>query len=134
MIALDSSVVIACFGPWHEGHALARDVLALAPRLPAHAGLEAYSVLTRLPEPFRAEPGLVAEFLRRTFTASRLVLRAVELAGLPGRLAGFGVCGGAVYDALTGLTAQSAGAELVTLDRRALTTYERCGVPARLLG
>lgn len=80
MIALDSSVVIAGFGTWHEHHERAVEVLRRTPRLPAHAALEAYSVLTRLPDPFRAEP-----------------------------------------------------AELVTLDERALATYERCGVQARLL-
>jgi hypothetical protein len=38
-----------------------------------------------------------------------------------------------VYDALIALTAGAADAELPTLDRRALTTYERCRVQARLL-
>lgn len=133
MIALDSSVVIASFGPWHEHHSAARQALGGGPRLPVHAGLEAYSVLTRLPAPFRAEPHLVAEFLRRTFTTARLALRVEEHAALPIRLAGLGISGGAVYDALIGLTAGAAGAEVLTLDRRALATYERCGVPARLL-
>lgn len=133
MIALDSSVVIACFGHWHEHHDVARSTLASDPRLPAHAGLEAYSVLTRLPEPFRAEPGLVAEFLSRAFRADRLLLDAVAQAALPERLAGLGISGGSVYDAVIGLTACAAGAELVTLDRRALGNYERCAVPARLL-
>jgi len=133
LIAVDSSVVIACFAPWHERHALAREVLAEKPQLPAHTGLEAYSVLTRLPEPFRAEPHIVAEFLQATFTADRLVLGAEEQAALPGRLAGLGICGGEVYDALIGFTVRAAGAELVTLDRRALLTYECCRVPVRLL-
>lgn len=134
MIALDSSVVIACFGGWHEHHEVARETLAVGPRLPAHAGLEAYSVLTRLPEPFRADAGVVAEFLARSFVAERLLLGAEEQARLPGRLAGLGISGGAVYDAVIGLTAHAAGAELLTLDRRAMASYERCGVPARRLG
>lgn len=133
MIALDSSVVIAGFGPWHEHHAVARGTLAAAPLLPAHAALESYSVLTRLPEPFRAEPGVVAEFLHRTFTARPIVLGADEQAGLPQRLADLGISGGSVYDAVIGLTADAVGAELVTLDRRAMANYERCGVAARLL-
>lgn len=99
MIALDSSVVIACFGSWHEHHLAARMTLEEDPRLPAHAGLEAYSVLTRLPQ----------------------------------RLAGLGISGGAVYDAVIGLTAVAVGAELVTLDRRAMADYERCSVPVRML-
>jgi predicted nucleic acid-binding protein len=133
LIALDSSVVVASFGAWHEHHGPARDVLAARPRLPAHAGLEAYAVLTRLPEPFRAEPRTVAEFLSRTFASVRLVLGADDQAGLPDRLAGLGISGGSVYDALIALTAGAADAELLTLDRRALATYERCRVQARLL-
>jgi predicted nucleic acid-binding protein len=133
MIAVDSSVVVASFGPWHEHHKIAHAVLAERPRLPAHAGLEVYSVLTRLPEPFRAEPSVVAEFLARTFTERRLALEPDEHAALPTRLAALGIAGGAVYDALIGFTASAAGAELYTLDRRALVNYQRCQVPVRLL-
>ncbi|PZS30235.1 MAG: VapC toxin family PIN domain ribonuclease [Pseudonocardiales bacterium] len=133
MIALDSSVVVACFGAWHENHAAALNVLEQGPLLPLHATLEAYSVLTRLPDPFRAAPATVAEFLRRTFPGPRLALDHKEHEALPTRLATLGVAGGAVYDALIAFTARAAGAELVTLDRRALGTYQRCGAPTRLL-
>ena len=44
-----------------------------------------------------------------------------------------GVLGGAVYDGLVALSAAAHGATLLTLDRRALPTYRRCGVPHRLL-
>ncbi len=133
MIACDSSVVIAAFGAWHEHHNLARAELSADPALPAHAGLEAYSVLTRLPDPFRADAALVAEFLRRTFGTKRLVLGARAYAALPTTLSGWGISGGSVYDALIAMTAKAAGAEIVTLDRRALATYERCGAATRLL-
>lgn len=133
MIALDSSVVIASFGAWHEHHEIAREILVDSPALPAHAGLEAYSVLTRLPEPFRAEPFIVAEFLERGFTGVRLVLDAGHQAALPARLAGLGISGGAVYDALIAFTAGAADAQIVTLDRRALATYQLCDATARLL-
>jgi predicted nucleic acid-binding protein len=133
MIALDSSVVVACFGAWHENHAAALSVLDQDPRLPLHTALEAYSVLTRLPDPFRAAPTTAAEFLRRTFPGPRLALDPAEHEELPTRLARLGVAGGAVYDALIALTTHAAGAELVTLDRRALATYERCGTSTHLL-
>lgn len=133
MTALDSSIVIACFGAWHEHHEVARTALAGEPKLAAHTALEAYSVLTRLPDPFRAEPGTVVEFLRRTFPTERLVLAAARQQQLPGLFADLGIAGGAVYDALIALTALDARAELLTLDRRALTTYERCEAPALLL-
>lgn len=133
MIALDSSVVVAAFGAWHESHPVARETLDLRPALPAHAALEAYSVLTRLPDPFRAAPELVAGFLSAAFGTKRLVLGAREYGVLPANLARLGIAGGSVYDALIAMTAKSAGAEIVTLDRRAFATYERCGVGARLL-
>jgi predicted nucleic acid-binding protein len=133
VIALDTSVVVASFGAWHEQHQIALDVLALRPRLAAHTALESYSVLTRLPEPFRADAAIVVEFLRRTFAESRLTLDRVTLDALPDRLEACGVDGGAVYDGLIALTAKSVGAELLTLDRRALDTYARCGADVRLL-
>jgi predicted nucleic acid-binding protein len=133
VIAVDSSVVVAGFGAWHEHHSAAREALRERPGLPAHAALEAYSVLTRLPDPHRADAVVVAEFLRRQFGPRRLVLPAREHAALPGRLAAWGITGGAVYDALIGLTAAAAGAELHSLDARAKATYARCGVSARLL-
>lgn len=133
MIALDTSVIVAAFGGWHEHHEPARAVLSRESRLPAHAALEAYSVITRLPEPFRAEPAVVVEFLRRTFPSPRLSLAADQQAQLPERLCAAGIAGGAVYDGMVALTASAGGAELVTLDRRALETYRRCGASARLL-
>lgn len=133
MIAVDSSVVVAAFGAWHEHHAVAREALTGRPELPAHAALEAYSVLTRLPDPFRAHPVIVAEFLRRQFGTRRLALPARLHGTLPTRLAALDIAGGAVYDALIALTAKAAGAEIYSLDRRAKTTYDRCGAASRLL-
>ena len=44
-----------------------------------------------------------------------------------------GIAGGAVYDALVAATAREAGATLLTLDRRAVTTYQLLRVDYRLL-
>ena len=93
----------------------------------AHAELEAYSVLTRLPAPFRTEPAIAAEYLRRRFSGSRIVLPAAQRRSLVSRLAAAGVAGGKTYDALIGATAREAGRELITCDRRALAVYERVG-------
>lgn len=134
MIAFDSSMVVAAFGAWHEHHNRALDELSERPRLPGHAALEVYSVLTRLPSPFRAEPSTVAEFLNRTFPSPRLLLGQADQDALPVRLAGLGIASGAAYDAVIAFTAAAAGAELVTLDQRALVTYERCRIRARLVG
>jgi hypothetical protein len=62
MRAVDSSVVIAAFATWHEHHAIARKAMAGRPRLVAHAAVESYSVLTRLPPPHRAHPSIVHAF------------------------------------------------------------------------
>jgi len=49
------------------------------------------------------------------------------------RLAKQGRPGGAVCDALIGLTSQRAGATLVTADRRAVSIYELLEVPFEML-
>jgi predicted nucleic acid-binding protein len=133
MIAVDTSVVVAAFASWHEGHASALATLARRPRVPAHVLLETYSVLTRLPPPHRAPARLVAAFLAETFSAPPLALPAKEHARLIGRAAEAGILGGSVHDALVGATARHAGARLLTRDRRAAPTYERLGVEYQLV-
>jgi hypothetical protein len=49
------------------------------------------------------------------------------------RLAGAGVVGGASYDALVALEAEAHGQTLLTLDRRAHTTYQRLGIAFEVL-
>jgi predicted nucleic acid-binding protein len=44
-----------------------------------------------------------------------------------------GSSGGAIYDALIALAAREARVTLVSLDRRALSTYELCSVEVSLL-
>jgi predicted nucleic acid-binding protein len=129
---VDSSVAIAAFGAWHELHAAAVAALADGPALVAHAALEAYSVLTRLPEPFRAPAAIVTEYLAANFEDRRLALPAAEQRRLPELMQRAGVRGGAVYDGLVGLTAKAAGAELLSLDTRAAETYARLEVSYRL--
>lgn len=128
MIAVDSSVVIAGFASWHEQHESALKALAGRPRLVAHAALETYSVLTRLPPPHRAQAGMVAEFLRIRFPEPALCLPEMRYQALVETLAARQILGGQVYDALIGFTAAAHGASLVSLDRRATLIYELVGV------
>lgn len=71
--------------------------------------------------------------MKETFALPPLVLapngyeRLLELA------AAQRIAGGALYDALVGATAQEAGATLLTLDRRAVTTYQLLRVDYRLV-
>ena len=133
MIAVDSSVVIALCATWHESHKVAQEALDQDPRLVGHVGLESYSVLTRLPAPQRIPPAVVVAFLRAVFPDEPLVLSASALGHLPDELEERGISGGAVYDGLVAMSARAHGLALLSLDRRAVQTYERCGVRFSLL-
>lgn len=130
---IDSSIAIAAFGEWHELHRPAVEALASYPALVAHAALEAYSVLTRLPEPFRVPAATVVEYLAENFPAKSLALPLSQQRSLPETMERAGLRGGSVYDGLVGLTAKAAGAQLLSLDARAAQNYERLGVPYRLV-
>lgn len=133
MIAVDTSVVVAGFASWHEGHRSAVAALARKPRIPAHALVESYSVLTRLPPPHRAPPDLVEAFLADRFSGSALALPPGAFLDLVREARRAGVAGGAIYDALVAAEARKAGAKILTRDRRALPTYEAIGVEYELL-
>ena len=133
MIAVDTSVVVAGFASWHEGHRAAAAALARRPRVPAHVLIEAYSVLTRLPLPHRAPPDLVATFLAERFPEPPLVLPARAYLELVESSARTGMAGGAVYDALIAATVRHANATLLTRDERALVVYQRMRVSVEVV-
>ena len=135
MIAIDSSVAIAAFATWNDHHADAFALLGSESDvlLPGHAALETYSVLTRMPKPYRAKPELVDLFIESWFPGPLPQLDAERHAEFRSSLAALRITGGAVYDALIAATARSIGATLVTLDRRAVLIYERIGVDLRVL-
>ena len=126
----DSSVVIAAFASWNRHHEAAIEALDehRVHDLVAHAELESYSVLTRLPEPFRAEPELVAQYLHEDYPGRRMVLPERERRSLVRRLASLSISGGAVYDALAAATATHHGHALLTCDRRAASVYSRLDI------
>jgi predicted nucleic acid-binding protein len=130
-VTADSSVLVAAFSTWHAQHAEALSAAREVRSLIAHAELEAYSVLTRLPEPFRLSAADVASYLRAQFPGERLVLPARARRGLVERLADAGIVGGRVYDALIGLTARAHDLPLLTCDARAARTYHALGVPVQ---
>jgi len=134
LIAVDTSVVVAAFASWHEGHPAAAAVLSRRPRVPAHVLVESFSVLTRLPPPHRAPADLVASFLEQRFREAPLVLPARAHRDLVRKAADTGLAGGAIYDALIAATARHAGATLLTRDQRARPVYERVGVRHELVG
>jgi predicted nucleic acid-binding protein len=133
LIAVDTSVVVAAFASWHEGHRAALECLRRDPRLPAHVVLETFSVITRLPAPHRAPGELVAEFLRQRFRDPPLTLPPKGHLRLVEQAAAAGLAGGAIYDALIAATASRAGATLLSRDRRAAATYEVLGIDYELV-
>lgn len=133
MKAVDSSVVIAAFASWHEHHVTARKALAGQPRLVAHAAVESYSVLTRLPPPHRAQPSIAHTFLTGRFPDPFLTLSETGYQEFLAAVAAGQILGGSAYDALIAFTAAEHRATLMSLDQRAATTYEAVGVTVERL-
>jgi predicted nucleic acid-binding protein len=133
VIAVDTSVCVAAFASWHEGHETALGVMQRRPRLPAHTAIETYSVLTRLPPPHRVDGELVAALLKSFFKQPYLVLPAPALEALIREASEAGITGGAVYDALIAATVREARATLLSRDRRAAAVYDLLGVSYELL-
>ena len=126
--ACDTSVLVAAHLAQHPRHVAALDAInETVDCVPAHALVECYSVLTRLPGPDRLDGRAVA--------ASLNVLELVPLV-LPARqhvrtievLAAAGIHGGAIYDGLVAATAHHHGCTLISLDQRARATYDVVGV------
>src|SRR5918997_662298 len=105
MKVVDSSVVIAAFASWHEHHTVASKALADRPRLVAHAAIESYSVLTRLPPPHRAQPSIVHRFITERFTDPFLTLSETGYQELLATVAAGKIPGGPSYDAPIAFTA-----------------------------
>jgi len=124
-IALDTSVLVAAFQPWHDEHGRARHALdrclgTETPLIPSHALLETYSVLTRMPGSWRMAPGDAFDLIDRTLRdAAEIVSLGPGTLDLLASLSADGVAGGAVYDAEIAATAMRAGAgRLLTLNAR----------------
>lgn len=133
MIAVDTSVIVAGLSTWHDRHEDCRAVLDERPDIAGHALVEAFSVLTRLPAPYRVQAQLAAELLTANFAGPPLIMGAELLVRFVGNLPEWNVLGGAVYDALIAVTAREVGATLLTLDARALRTYHAVGADGRLI-
>jgi predicted nucleic acid-binding protein len=131
--AVDSSVVVAAFASWHEHHVIAQKARASRPRLVAHAAVESYSVLTRLPPPHRAQPSIVHTFITERFTDPFLTLSETGYQELLATVAASHLLGGPTYDALVAFTAAEHQATLMSLDQRAAATYEAIGVTVEQL-
>lgn len=131
MNAIDTSVAIAALLPWHEAHDASRQAASGAV-IAAHALLECYSVLTRLPEPLSPEDA--GALLRERFGPERIVVPPKKVqTSLVQSCTDLGIRGGAVYDALIAATVKAKSMTLVTRDRRASRIYELVGVDFRFV-
>lgn len=133
MTAIDTSVAVAALLDWHDHHqacvAAARDAT-----IPAHALVETYSVLTRLPAAHRPERAVVVEALRARFPVEAvLVPSATSQAEIIERFDTAGIEGGACYDAVVALTCVGHGEPLLTCDQRAVRTYAALGIDYELI-
>ena len=129
----DSSVAIPLVLASHTEHdAVNAAVGDKIVRLPSHAQLETYSVLTRLPGDARLAPRDATRLIADRF-GEPLLLSEPTTRALITTLSDAGVVGGAVYDALIGLTALESEAVLITRDRRALPAYSALGARFELI-
>ena len=120
----DTSVAIPAVLVSHAAHRVVnRWVGHRSVRLPAHASLETYSVLTRLPGDARLLPADAALLLRDHF-GPIVTLGGEYTRKLVDELARLQIAGGAVYDALIAKTVLAARGTLMTRDLRAAATYK----------
>lgn len=126
-------MVVAGLSAWHAEHAAAAIALEGVRALPAHVLTEAYSVLTRLPAGLAVPAQDAAAVLGRRFDRAPLRLDAAARRGLLGTLSAAGVFGGSTYDGLVALEAAAHEQTLLTLDRRAQSTYARLGAAFRVV-
>lgn len=134
MIAPDTSVVMAALAPWHAAHATARAAVDVTDRrLIAHVAFETVSSLSRMPRGQRVEATVVQKALEAMFPADWLQLDGGGARRALATVVDGGTRGGALYDALIAATAAVNGYRLLTLDRRALPTYELVGADVELL-
>jgi len=133
-VLVDTSVAVALVVGDHDHHeTVAAAVGARRLGLAGHAAFETFSVLTRLPSPARRPASVVEQLIRSNFPASRF-LGSADTAALLDRLAGLGIAGGAVYDALVGAVSVAEKIPLVTRDTRAVEVYRALEVRFELIG
>ena len=132
-LVLDTSCIVALLCTWHERHDVT--LRAVETRLDrgerlvvaAHALVESYAVLTRLPAPQRLAPEDARHLLMASFrsTARVVTLDAKQHWELIAAAPEAGVRGGRTYDALIAASAAAVGhATLLTLNRPDFESFE----------
>lgn len=128
----DTSILVPALLGWHAHHRAAREQLARTDAIPDHVLVEAYAVLTRLPDA-RRPPGPVAAEALRALPHGVLELPGRDRLDLLERLGRHRVTGGAAYDGLVAEVARRHGHRLLSADHRARATYDAVGVDYTLI-
>lgn len=132
-LVLDTSCIVPLVCGWHEHHAVTAQAVeaylaeGFALAVAAHALVEAYAVLTRLPAPHRMAPAAAFDVLERNFgqATETFGLTARETWTFLGRAHVAGVAGGRTYDALIAASARKATSPLLlTWNLRHLALFE----------
>ena len=120
-VAFDTSVVVAALQSWHQDHQVAltclqglfagEEEVVLATRVL----VESFSVMTRLPAPYRLEPEAGITLLANTFEnkATLIDLPTADYWDLLQTVVAHGASGGAVYDAEIIECSRRAGAKRI---------------------
>jgi predicted nucleic acid-binding protein len=131
-LVLDTSAIVALLCGWHVRHADVRARIeerissGFSLAIPAHALVETYAVLTRLPPPYRISASDARQLLESNFRrVPILTLTAREHWLLVEEAQLGGVAGGRMYDALIARCAKKAVAPtLLTLNVRHFASFE----------
>lgn len=124
MTVVDTSVVVAAItASDRDVLSRCRTALDASPSPVAHVFIESFSVLTRLPPPWRLSPAAAHAFLSSAFSDPPIALSSRGYSFVIRTMAGDGAAGGKVYDAVVARTAFEAGQVLLTRDVRAAQTY-----------
>jgi predicted nucleic acid-binding protein len=86
-----------------------------------------------LPPPHWAHPAIVHAFITERFTEPFLTLSETGYQELLATVAAGRILGGPAYDGLIALTAAEHQATLLSLDQRAIATYEAVGATVEQL-
>ena len=119
--ALDTNFLVAVLCDWHEFHAATRTAYDDLRRgrgpfiVAAHSLLECFSVLTRMPPPYRFSPEKALCLLRENLSGSAVISGLdQELCWSTIReLSQLGLGGGMVYDAAIARSVRQAGATVL---------------------
>ena len=132
----DTSCMVPLVSPWHEHHQPAtREIdrrLAAGETLTVAAPslVEAYSVLTRMPQPRRISPTQALTALERNFMGRGVEMVALDVGEyyrLLSEAQDAGIAGGNIYDAVIAACAQKARVDtLLTFNER---QFRRLGIP-----